>query len=257
MFARTLLTALAGFTLLLPAAAAQSLSVERAAIVATYPHDPDAFTQGLFIHGGLLYESTGQIGRSSLRRVELDTGDVQQQADIEPPYFGEGSVRFGDRIFMLSWVSETGFIFDADTFERIGTFSYPGEGWGLTHDGSRLVLSDGSARLRYLDPGTLEQTGTLDVTLNGRPVRRLNELEWVDGEIWANVWQSTMIVRIDPGTGSVTGLIDLEDIVPDSLEGSRDAVANGIAWDAATGRIYVTGKLWPVLHEIRISAEGR
>ncbi|WP_300541134.1 glutaminyl-peptide cyclotransferase [Maricaulis sp.] len=257
MFARTLLTALASFTLLLPAAAAQSPSVERAAIVATYPHDPDAFTQGLFIHGGLLYESTGQIGRSSLRRVELDTGDVQQQADIEPPYFGEGSVRFGDRIFMLSWVSETGFIFDADTFERIGTFSYPGEGWGLTHDGSRLVLSDGSARLRYLDPDTLEQTGTLDVTLNGRPVRRLNELEWVDGEIWANVWQSTMIVRIDPGTGSVTGLIDLEDIVPDNLEGSRDAVANGIAWDAATGRIYVTGKLWPVLHEIRISTEVR
>ena len=153
---------------------------------------------------------------------------------------------------MLSWVSETGFIFDADSFEPLGTFSYDGEGWGLTYDGERLILSDGSARLRLFDPASMEQTGTLDVTLNGRPVRRLNELEWVNGEIWANVWQSSRIVRIDPDTGRVTGIVDLSDIIPAGLSGSLDAVANGIAWNSQTGQIYVTGKLWPELYEIRL-----
>jgi glutaminyl-peptide cyclotransferase len=249
--AQSLLACLAATLIALPAAA-QSLTIQRAERVATFPHDAEAFTQGLFIHNGELFESTGRVGTSSLRRVDLETGRVEQERAIEPPYFGEGSVQVGDRILMLSWVSETGFIFDADSFEPLGTFSYDGEGWGLTYDGERLILSDGSARLRLFDPASMEQTGTLDVTLNGRPVRRLNELEWVNGEIWANIWQSSRIVRIDPDTGRVTGIVDLSDIIPAGLSGSLDAVANGIAWNSQTGQIYVTGKLWPELYEIRL-----
>ncbi|MEA1941641.1 MAG: glutaminyl-peptide cyclotransferase [Pseudomonadota bacterium] len=247
-----LLLACAALALLPAQGFAQTpLSRDAAEVVATYPHDTGAFTQGLFIHDGELFESTGQVGTSGLRRVELETGNVLQQAAIEPPYFGEGSVRLGDRIYMLSWLSQTGFVFDAESFERIGTFSYAGEGWGLTHDGTHLIVSDGTARLRRIDPQDFSPAGTIDVTLGGRPVRRLNELEWVDGEIWANVWQSAMIVRIDPDNGEVTGLIDLSDLVPDGLARSRDAVANGIAWNRDTGQIYVTGKLWPALFEIR------
>ena len=155
---------------------------------------------------------------------------------------------------MLSWVSETGFVFDASTFELLDQFTYPGEGWGLTTDGTRLILSDGSPQLRFLNPETREQTDTLDVTINGRPVRRINELEWVDGEIWANIWQTSTIVRIDPQTGNVTGLIDLTALIPANLDDPRDAVANGIAWNSETGQIYVTGKLWPALYEIRLPA---
>ena len=230
--------------------------IQRPEIVATYPHDAMAFTQGLFIHDGQLFESTGQVGESSLRRVDLITGGVLQQVNINPPIFGEGSTRIGDEIFMLSWVSGAGFVFDAATFELIRQFSYPGEGWGLTSDGSRLILSDGSPQLRFLDPISHEQTGTLDVTLNGRPVRRINELEWVDGEIWANIWQTGSIIRIDPQTGIVTGLIDLTALIPAGLDDPRDAVANGIAVNHETGQIYVTGKLWPVLYEIRLPATG-
>lgn len=223
-----------------------------AVAVTSFPHDPDAFTQGLFIHDNTLYESTGRVGASSLRRVELETGNIEQQTDIEPPYFGEGSVRLGDRIFMLTWQAQTGFVYDAGTLERIGTFSYSGEGWGLTHDGQTLILSDGSSTLRRIDPEDFSTIGTIEVTLGGRPVRRLNELEWVDGEIWANVWMTPMIVRIDPQNGHVTGLVDLTGVIPAGLEHSRDAVPNGIAWNAQTGQIYVTGKLWPVLYEISL-----
>jgi glutamine cyclotransferase len=247
------LAAMAGLALSATAPATAQVSRDTVEIVATHPHDRNAFTQGLFIEDGTLFESTGQVGASSLRRVDLETGTVSRQAQIEPPYFGEGSVQLGDRIYMLSWLSHTGFVFDAETLERTGTFSYAGEGWGLTHDGTHLILSDGSARLRLIDPADFSEAGTIDVTLGGRPVRRLNELEWIDGEIWANVWQSTMIVRIDPETGHVTGLIDLSGLVPDGLAGSRDAVANGIAWNRETGQIYVTGKLWPVLYEIRLA----
>lgn len=221
-------------------------------IVATHPHDPQAFTQGLFVAEGTLFESTGRVGASSLRHVALESGTVERRVEIEPPYFGEGSVRFGERIFMLTWRSQTAFVFDADTLERTGTVSYSGEGWGLTHDGTHLILSDGSARLRLIDPEDFSEVGAIEVTLAGRPVRRLNELEWVDGEIWANVWQTPIIVRIDPATGAVTGLIDISALVPESTAGNRDAVANGIAWNAETGQIYVTGKLWPVLYEIRL-----
>lgn len=227
--------------------------VQRAEIIATYPHDATAFTQGLFMHEGALFESTGQVGQSSLRRVDLETGQVVQQVNINPPVFGEGSARIGDTIYMLSWVSQAGLVFDAESFELVDQFSYSGEGWGLTTDGTRLILSDGSPQLRFLDPETMELSGTLDISFNGRPVRRINELEWIDGEIWANIWQTSSIVRIDPQTGNVTGLVDLAALVPAGLADPRDAVANGIAWNRETGQIYVTGKLWPVLYEIRLS----
>ena len=236
-----------------------ALEVQRPELVATYPHDAMAFTQGLFIHDGQLFESTGEVGDSNLRRVDLETGNVLQQVNINPPIFGEGSTQLGDEIFMLSWVSEAGFVFDASSFELIRQFSYPGEGWGLTTDGNRLILSDGSPQLRFLDPATGEQTGTLDVTLNGRPVRRINELEWVDGEnggeVWANIWQTRSIVRIDAETGNVLGMIDLTALIPTDLQDPRDAVANGIAVNRETGQLYITGKLWPVLYEIRLPAE--
>jgi glutamine cyclotransferase len=243
-------------TPLIACAQPASPAVQQPEIVASHPHDATAFTQGLFIHDGALFESTGQIGDSSLRRVDLESGNVLQQVNINPPIFGEGSTRIGDKIYMLSWVSGAGMVFDAASFELVDQFSYPGEGWGLTTDGRRLILSDGSPQLRFLDPETMEMTGTLDVTLNGRPVRRINELEWIDDEIWANIWQTNSIVRIDPQTGMVTGLVDLTALIPAALTDPRDAVANGIAVNHATGQIYITGKLWPVLYEIRLPASG-
>ncbi|MAC90664.1 glutaminyl-peptide cyclotransferase [Maricaulis sp.] len=234
------------------AACAQAPQIIRPEVVAEYPHDPAAFTQGLFIHEGELFESTGRVGQSSLRRVDLETGQVEQSVAIAPPVFGEGSARIGDEIFMLSWVSERGFIFNAETFEQIDSFSYPGEGWGLTFDGTHLILSDGTPELRFLDPATMTLSHTINVTMNGRPIRRLNELEWIDGMIWANIWETRSIVRIDPQTGAVDAMIDLSALVPPEVAGRRDAVANGIAWNARTGQIYVTGKLWPTLYEIRL-----
>jgi len=243
------------FSLIPAMAHAQMPDRQTARVVASYPHDSDAFTQGLFLHDGQLYESTGQVGASGLRRVDLETGLVEQATPVNPPYFGEGSTQIGDRIYMLTWRRETGFIFDAETLEPTGRFNYHGEGWGLTQDGSSLILSDGTAELRWLDPESFEETRRVTVRLGGRPVRRLNELEWVDGEIWANIWQSDLIVRIDPETGTVNGLVDLGEIIPDAVAGSRDAVANGIAWNEQTGQIYVTGKLWPELFEITLSGQ--
>lgn len=251
MIARNL-AALALWASLPLIACAQAPEIIRPEIVATYPHDANAFTQGLFIHDGDLFESTGQVGQSTLRRVALETGLVEQSVAIAPPIFGEGSARIGDEIFMLSWVSQRGFIFDADTFEQVDSFSYPGEGWGLTYDGNHLILSDGTPELRFLDPETMTLSHSINVTLNGRPVRRLNELEWIDGMIWANIWETRSIVRIDPESGVVDAMIDLSALIPPSVASRRDAVANGIAWNAETGQIYVTGKLWPTLYEIRL-----
>jgi len=251
MIAR-LLTLLATWIGLPFAACAQAPEIIRPEVIASFPHDVTAFTQGLFIHDGELYESTGQVGQSGLRRVDLETGEVEQSAALAPPVFGEGSTRIGDEIFMLSWVSERGFVFDAESFEQIDSFTYPGEGWGLTHNGEHLILSDGTPELRFLDPETMTLDHSVRVTLNNRPVRRLNELEWIDGMIWANIWQTRSIVRIDPVTGVVNAVIDLSALVPPEVAGSRDAVANGIAWNAETGQIYVTGKLWPTLFEIRL-----
>lgn len=227
-------------------------SIVRPEIVAQFPHDTSAYTQGLFITENRLFESTGQIGESNLRLVDLETGSVIEQRDLPGRVFGEGSTRIGDEIFVLTWRAQQGFIYNADTLEPVENFTYPGEGWGLTTDGEQLIMSDGTAQLRFMDPQTLELTRELDVTLNGRPVRRLNELEWIEGEIWANVWLTNHIVRINPEDGNVTGIVDVRELVPASLRNDRDAVPNGIAYNADTGQIYLTGKLWPVLYEVRL-----
>jgi glutamine cyclotransferase len=222
-------------------------------VVRTYPHDALAFTQGLFFLDGHLYESTGLEGRSSVRKVRLDDGAVIQKHDLPRQYFGEGIVAWKDRIIGLTYRSQTGFVYDLATFKPLRQFKYRGEGWGLTHDGKRLIMSDGTAELRFWDPETLQETGRLKVTHRGQPVASLNELEWVKGEIFANVWQTDLIARIDPRSGHVTGWIDLTGLLPasDRIQGYTD-VLNGIAYDAAGDRLFVTGKRWPKLFEIRI-----
>ena len=222
-------------------------------VVKSYPHDPGAFTEGLFMQGGFLYEGTGLEGRSSIRKVKLETGKVLMEHDIPSSYFGEGIVAWKGKLIELTWRSGAGFFYDLATFEPFSGFSYPGEGWGLTHDGKHIIMSDGTPRLRFLDPATLGQTGSLTVTDNGRPVANLNELEWVKGEIFANVWGTDRIARIDPKTGKVTGWIDLSGLL-DAAPSGRDLpdVLNGIAYDAGKDRLFVTGKLWPRLYEITL-----
>ena len=222
-------------------------------VVRVYPHDPEAFTQGLVFRNGELLESTGRYP-STVRRVRLEDGVVLQQRELDEDYFGEGLTAVGDRVLTLTWKGGKGFIWDPATLEPEGEFAYAGEGWGLTHDATRLILSDGTAALRFLDPTTLAETGRVPVTLNGRPVRQLNELEWIDGEVWANVWQTDFIVRIDPASGHVVGIIDLRGLLPaGAVKDPRDDVLNGIAWDAASRRLFVTGKNWPSLFEIRLT----
>ncbi|ALK95066.1 glutamine cyclotransferase [Massilia sp. WF1] len=220
----------------------------------TYPHDPQAFTQGLFIKDGQLYESTGQKGQSSLRKVDLKTGKVLQKKDLADQYFGEGSTPVGDTIVSLTWQSNVGFIFDARTFALKGRFNYKGEGWGLASDAKNVYMSDGSAEIRILDPKTLEERRRISVTADGKPITQLNELEVVDGEIFANVWGTDVIARIDPASGKVVGWIDLSGLLPPAQRGtaSPDAVLNGIAWDGKHHHLYVTGKLWPKLFEIEL-----
>lgn len=225
-------------------------------VQASYPHDPRAFTQGLLWRNGFVYESTGLQGRSSVRKVTLETGVPEQERMVDSRYFGEGMVDWKDRLITLTWQSGIGFVYDLETFEQIGDFSYPGEGWGLTRDDHRIIMSDGTATLRFLDPETLQETGRVQVTDEGRPVDRLNELEFVKGEVFANIWQSDSIARIDPKSGKVTGWIDLTGLLSAADRGGRDVdVLNGIAYDAATDRLFVTGKLWPRLFEIRLTAK--
>jgi glutaminyl-peptide cyclotransferase len=224
-------------------------------IVNTYPHDPRAFIQGLDIADGILYEGTGLNGRSSLRRVELETGAVLQQADVSEEYFGEGIVVLGERIYQITYQEQQAFVYDRTTFEVLETHSYPTQGWGLTTDGERLIMSDGSNVLFFRDPETFAETRHVEVLDGVDPVMDLNELEWIDGEVWANVWQTDMIVRINPATGAVLGWIDLTGLLqPGDQAGADVDVLNGIAVDEATGRIFVTGKLWPVLYEIELVA---
>ncbi len=220
-------------------------------IVRTYRHDPSAFTQGLLYSNGFLYEGTGLPEESTIRKVKLETGEVLQKRDVSG-VFGEGIVLWKDRLLELTWQHHLGFIYDANTFEPRGRFEYPGEGWGLTHDGKRIIMSDGTPELRFWDPETLKETGRLTVTDDGRLVVYLNELEFIKGEIWANVWQTDRIARIDPATGKVVGWIDLAGILPDSDRNDLTDWLNGIAYDAAGGRIFVTGKKWPKLFEIRL-----
>jgi glutaminyl-peptide cyclotransferase len=220
-------------------------------IVRSYPHDPNAFTQGLIYRDGWLFESTGLNGRSSLRKIRLETGEVIQQHRIEQRYFAEGLTEFNGALYQLTWDSGVGFIYDRESFELRRRFSYRGEGWGLTHDGSRFILSDGTPTLRFLDNDSLKETARVRVTDQGRAVDDLNELEFVRGTVYANVWLTDRIAMIEPSSGHVTGWIDLAGLTP---EPSRftNAVLNGIAYDAIADRLFVTGKLWPTLFEIRI-----
>ena len=224
-----------------------------ATVVRSYPHDPAAFTEGLFIRDGKLYEGTGLEGKSDIRRVDLATGTVELRRAIDPKVFGEGIVAFGNVLYELTWKNGKAFTYDLATFApRAQTFTYYGEGWGLTTDGQSLIMSDGTARLRFLDPKTFAVTRTLDVHDGTSPVSQLNEVEWVKGEILANVWQSEQIVRIDPKTGAVTGWVDLAGILPATERTGREDVLNGIAYDATQDKLYVTGKYWPKLFEVRL-----
>jgi glutamine cyclotransferase len=233
--------------------AASGIPVYGYRVVHAYPHDPGAFTEGLFFRNGFLYESTGLNGHSSVRKVRLETGEVVQGSELPADVFGEGISDWGDQIIGLTWQSHVGFVLDLATFKVVRQFSYPGEGWGLTHDEHAVVMSDGTPELRFLDPATLKETHRLRVTADGQPLQQINELEWIDGEIWANIWQTDRIARIDPKTGKVTGWVDLSGLlsVKDRLSSTPD-VLNGIAWDAAGKRLFVTGKLWPRLFEIRL-----
>jgi glutamine cyclotransferase len=222
-------------------------------IINSYPHDPAAFTQGLIYLDGVLYEGTGRYGQSSLREVDLETGNVQTLSAIPEQYFGEGITVFNDKIYQLTWKSQTGFIYDQDSFELLDTFTYPTEGWGLTHDGEQLIMSDGTNNLYFLDPETLEIKNQISIfNEQDQPIVRLNELEHINGEIYANIWQTNNIVLINPETGEVTGWIDLTGLLsPESLTQPAD-VLNGIAYDTENGRLFVTGKLWPTLFEIEL-----
>lgn len=221
-------------------------------IVNTYPHDPSAFTQGLVYHDGFLYEGTGLNGQSSLRKVRLETGEVVERFDLGEQYFGEGITVLGSQILQLTWRAGLGFVYDLPTFEVTGTFTYTGEGWGLTHDATTLILSDGTAHLRFFEPATFEELGSVTVRDGGAPLTDLNELEYIDGRVYANVWQTDRIAIIEPTSGQVTGWIDLHGLRADAEARGTDAVLNGIAYDAGGDRLFVTGKLWPRLFEIEL-----
>ena len=224
-------------------------------IINEYPHDPGAFTQGLAYRDGFLYEGTGLWGRSSLRCVELETGRILQIQHLNRRYFGEGITLWQERIIQLTWQSQVGFVYDRETFEPLRDFSYPTEGWGLTHNGQRLIMSDGTDTLYFLDPQTFQQVGNIKVRERGQPIAKLNELEYVNGEILANVWETNRIVRITPSTGQVIGWIDLSNIInlePIPRTERPQNILNGIAYDAQGDRLFVTGKLWPKLFEIEL-----
>lgn len=222
-------------------------------IVHGYPHDPNAFTQGLIYADGHLYESTGLYGKSSLRMVDLNSGRVLQKYDLPAQYFGEGLTDWGSTLIQLTWRSHKGFVYDRFSFALLRTFDYQGEGWGLTHDDKQLIMSDGTSYLRFLDPKSFRELRRLRVTdESGHEVEKLNELEYIHGEIYANIWQSSTIVRISPRSGKVLGQIDLSGIIDKGELANSDAVLNGIAYDPGENRLFVTGKLWPKLFEIRV-----
>ena len=221
-------------------------------IVNIWPHDSNAFTQGLIIVDGRLLESTGQEGNSSLRRVEPETGKILQKVDVPIPYFAEGITVLNGKVYQLTWQHELGFIYDLQTLNRVGQFNYEGEGWGITTDGQSLIMSDGTNQLRFLDPSSFRVTKTITVTDGKTPVRQLNELEFIQGEIYANVWHDQRIAVIDPQTGRVKAWIDLTGLMPQEDLANEEAVLNGIAYDQANDKLLVTGKLWPRLFEIKV-----
>jgi glutaminyl-peptide cyclotransferase len=221
-------------------------------VINTYPHDPEAFTQGLVYHQGALYESTGLNGQSSIRKVDLQTGEVLKKVDVPPQFFGEGLALLHGRAYQLTWQTQHGFIYDLESFKLLNTFKYTGEGWGLTHDGQWLMMSDGTHQIRFLNPDTFEVQRVISVSEGARQINNLNELEYIKGEIYANVWLTDRIARIDPQTGRVLAWINLTGLLPPEDQIRNDAVLNGIAYDEANDRIFVTGKLWPKLFEIRL-----
>lgn len=254
-------------------AKSSSLPVDTYIVVKTYPHDPKAFTQGLFYHDDFLYESTGQYGTSSIRKVEIETGKVVKKFDLPPEDFGEGIAMIGDKIYMLTWQQGLGRVLDAKTFKVTKEFSYQGEGWGLTTDGSALYMSQGTHVLKVLDAETFKQAQTLPVMReDGRPLMKLNEIEWIKGEIWANIWHSEQpdvlgkpnyIARIDPATGKLLGWVDLANISPEDQPKTNDPydpkaenTLNGIAYDRSKDRIFVTGKNWKNLYEIKLKSSS-
>jgi glutaminyl-peptide cyclotransferase len=221
-------------------------------VLHTYPHDPKAFTQGLIYLDGHLYESTGLNGQSSLRKVDLRTGLVLQRYDLPAELFGEGLTNWGSTLVQLTWKAQAGFVYDCATFRLLRTFHYQGEGWGLTQDGVHLIMSDGSSSLRFLDPQSFQEVERIVVTDGGVEVHDLNELEYIHGRIYANVWQTDLIAIISPKDGHVVGWIDLGGLQPTSVRANSNAVLNGIAFDATHDRLFVTGKLWPKLFEIQL-----
>ena len=226
-------------------------------IVNTYPHDRAAFTQGLVYRSGELYEGTGLYGQSTLRRVDLSTGDVREKVTLGSDYFGEGIAVLTDRIYQLTWREQTGFVYDRETFALLDRFSYATEGWGLTTDGTHLIASNGTDRITFHDPGTFAELDSIAVRADGEPVQRLNELEYVKGEIWANIFQTDRIARIDRTTGAVRGWINLSGLLSEKERAGLDVgVLNGIAYDAAKNRVFVTGKNWPKLFEITLHCRG-
>ena len=226
-------------------------------VVHVYPHDRDAFTQGLEFRAGFLYEGTGLNGHSTLRKVKLETGEAVQQTSLSAEYFGEGITVINQQIIRLTWRSEIGFVYDQNSFRQLRAFNYSGEGWGLANDGTQIYMSDGSAQIRVWEPGTLQEKRRFTVRDRGDPVTYLNELEWVRGEIYANVWQTDRIVRISPTDGRVLGWVDLSGLLSAADRAEHVDVLNGIAYDALGDRLFVTGKLWPKLFEIKIVPKTR
>jgi glutaminyl-peptide cyclotransferase len=254
MMRSPVLTSIFALVLLLGCAVAQAaIPVYGYKIVRTYPHDAGAYTEGLFYKDGYLYESTGQAGTSTVRKVELSSGETVQRYNLPSQYFGEGIVDWKDRLVQLTWQTQTGFVYDLASFKLRHTFAYPGEGWALTRDNQHLYMSDGTPVLRVLDPESLTTTRRITVTADGAPVTNLNELEWIKGELYANVWLTDRIARIDPANGHVVGWIDLSGLLDISqLPDPGNDVLNGIAYDAAHDRLFVTGKRWPKLFEITL-----
>lgn len=247
---RILLAFFLCFTLVSPSFAADTYR-----IVHAYPHDPRAFTQGLVFVDGSLYESTGLEGQSSLRMVDLETGRILQSQPVDRKYFAEGLTDWGSTLVQLTWESQVAFVYDRFSFRMLRTCSYSGEGWGLTQDGKSLILSDGTDTLRFFDPVTFHEIRRIAVKDHGKPIREINELEFIHGKIYANIWHSDRIARIDPASGKVLGWIDLKGLLSADQRTNPEAVLNGIAYDAMHDRLFVTGKLWPKLFEIQVVPE--
>ncbi len=224
-------------------------------VVGDFPHDPDAFLQGLLWHQGSFYESTGLLGRSTLRHVEYPSGKVLKSVNLPPDIFGEGLAVVDNRLIQLTWKAHKGFVYDLETMNLLREFPYDTEGWGITFDGKNLIMSDGSATLTYLDPQTFKPVKKISVTMNGRSMDQLNELEFIEGEIWSNVWQTDLILRIDPATGQVKSFLDMKGLLSAQTRSGSEDVLNGIAYDPEAKRIFVSGKLWPRVYEIRIKSE--